>query len=209
MHLRMVRLAGSPEALEGAISAFDQVSAPVRKLPGCAGIALLADREGGQAVVVSYWESEEALTASNDAAANARATTVSRHGLEVLDVEQYEVTHLERRQPLQPGVATRLVSVQATPDRIDEIQRELRARAVPILTALSGYRSVLQAVNRSNGKLIAASSWETAADREASNAQMAGVREYMQEMTGGSPPQVENLEVVFADLGVAAEARPQ
>jgi heme-degrading monooxygenase HmoA len=202
MHLRTVRFAGNPEDLEKAISAFEQVSAPVRQLPRCAAVGLLADRQAGKAVVASYWETEEAMNASEDAAAGARAKTAAEHGLRVVDVERYEVTLLERRHPLKAGTFGRLISGQGTPDRIDQAQREVRERALPIITVQKGFRSVVTAINRQNGRFLAGSSWETAADREASNAPLASIRQ--QVIGTGSSIEVENYEVAFAEIRVAA-----
>jgi heme-degrading monooxygenase HmoA len=202
MHLRTVRFAGSPEDLGRAISAFEQVSAPVRRQPGCAAVALLADRQAGKGVVASYWETEEAMNASEEAAASARAKTAAEHGLQVVDVERYEVTLLERRHPLKAGTFARLISAQVAPDQVDHTQREVRERALPIITVQKGFRSVVTAINRKNGKLLAGSTWETAADREASNAPLASIRQ--QVIGAGSSIEVENYEVAFAEIRVAA-----
>ena len=58
----------------------------------------------------------------------------------------------------------------------------------------------------SSRRSIAGSSWDTAADREASHAALAPIREELM-ATAGSSPQVENYDVVFADVRVAAGAR--
>jgi heme-degrading monooxygenase HmoA len=205
MYLRAVRLAGSPDSLAAAIAAFEQVSSPVRELPGCAAVALLADRDGGKAVVASYWESEAAMQASEQVAADARATTTSEHGIEIVEVERYEVTFLERRQPLRAGTFARLITSQVVPEKVDQLQREMRESGLPIITGQKGFRSLVTAVNRHNGKLLGGTTWDTAADRETSNAALAPIRERVIGSGGGAgSPVVENYEVAFADVRVTA-----
>ena len=203
MYLRAIRLAGSPGNLEGAIAKFDDISAPVRGLPGCAAVALAADVDAGRAIILSYWESEEAMTASEEAGSGARARTAADHGIEIVDVERYEVTYLERRKPLQAGTVARLVSGERPRDRIDELTREVQGRVLPIITAQKGFRTVAHAVNRENGRVIAGSSWDTAADREASDVALAPIRQELM-ATAGSTMLVENYDIVFADVRVAA-----
>jgi len=205
MYLRAIRLAGSPENIAGAIPKFDEISAPVRRMPGCAAVALAADAGEGKAIVLSYWESEDALNASEEAGAGARARTAAEHGLEIVDVERYEVAYLERRKPLKAGTFARMISSSRPPDRVDELQREVQGRVLPIISNQKGFRSVVTAVNRTKGKVLAGSSWETAADREASEVALASIRQELM-ATAGSTMLVENYDIVFADVLVATRS---
>ncbi|HEX6492301.1 MAG TPA: antibiotic biosynthesis monooxygenase, partial [Candidatus Dormibacteraeota bacterium] len=203
MYLRTIRLAGSPENLEGVITRFDEISAPVRGLPGCAAVMLAADVGAGKAIIFSYWESEGALNASEEPGAGVRARTAAEHGIEVVDVERYEVSYLERRKPPTAGTFVRLVSTTRPPEQLDALLSAVQGRVLPIIVNQKGFRSAVNAVNRQNGKVIGGSSWDTAADREASNAATATVREELM-AAAGSAPEVENYDVVFADIRVTA-----
>jgi len=203
MYLRAIRLAGNPESIAGAITKFDEISAPVRRLPGCAAVALAADAGAGKAIVLSYWESEETLNASEEAAAGARARTAAENGLEIVDVERYEVTYLERHKPLSAGTFARLVTSTRPLEQLDALQREIQGRILPMMTKQKGFRTAATAVNRTNGKVLGGSSWDTAADREASDAALAPIRQELM-ATGGSTALVENFDIVFADVLVAA-----
>jgi hypothetical protein len=81
----------------------------------------------------------------------------------------------------------------------------MRERSLPIVRRQKGFRSVVAAFNRRNGRVLAGSCWETAADREASDAALAAMRlEVMQAVGVTEPIKIENYEVVFADIRVAA-----
>jgi len=205
VYLRTVRLEGDPEDLEKAIRAFDHVSMPVRRLPGCAAVALLADRKAGRGVTLTYWETEASLKASEEAAADARALLTAEHDLTVIDVERYEVAVLERREPLKDGTYARLICGRGDAQRAEKVGLGARDRTLPIVKRQKGFRSVMAGFNRRNGRVIAGSCWETAADRQASDAALAAMRlEVMQAAGVAEPIKVENYEVVFADIRVAA-----
>jgi heme-degrading monooxygenase HmoA len=93
MHARVTRLEGSAERLDEMTDQFEERTVPVLKgLDGYKGYVLLADRGSGAAMAVTYWESQEALHASDDAVAKEREraaeTTEAAAGP---TVEHYEV----------------------------------------------------------------------------------------------------------------------
>lgn len=205
MYLRTVRMEGDPEDLEKAIKAFDHASMPLRRLPGCAAIAFLADRTSGRSITLGYWETEAAMKASEEAATDARAMYTAEHNLTVIDVERYEVAVLERRQPLKDGTYARLICARGDAERVEKVGLGMRDRSLPIVKRQKGFRSVVGAYNRRNGRVIAGSCWETASDREASDGALAAMRlEVMQAVGVTQPIKVENYEVAFADIRVAA-----
>ena len=53
-------------------------------LPGNAGAYFFVDHDGGGALTLTLWESEEAALASDEAAEKSRASTVAATGIELL-----------------------------------------------------------------------------------------------------------------------------
>jgi heme-degrading monooxygenase HmoA len=57
-----------PDKIDDAASGFEQNDIPMFKgLDGFNGFTLIADRSSGKVIGVSFWESEEAMQASEDA----------------------------------------------------------------------------------------------------------------------------------------------
>jgi quinol monooxygenase YgiN len=91
MHARLTRYeGGSPETLD------DELEAKKRVLPtepgqteGMKGAIFLTDKSSGRIVVISLWEDEDALQASEPDAARVRAEVTSEG--EPTSVEHYEV----------------------------------------------------------------------------------------------------------------------
>ena len=64
----------------------------VLALPGCRGMYFLNDAENGKGLAITLWDSQESLTASQMAAGTIRAETSKEQGMEIVGVEEFEVT---------------------------------------------------------------------------------------------------------------------
>ena len=94
MHARLNRIEGSPERIDEMARRFEETVVPMlRGLDGYRGGVVLADRTTGTNIAISYWESEEAMRASEAAVQQARddaATAAEARGETI--VEHFEVT---------------------------------------------------------------------------------------------------------------------
>lgn len=98
MHARMTRYEGaSPETLDDALEAKKGVlPTAFGQTEGMAGAVFLVDRQRGTILVISLWQDEEALQASEDEATRVREE-VTGPG-ETASVERYEVALLNVAQ---------------------------------------------------------------------------------------------------------------
>jgi heme-degrading monooxygenase HmoA len=78
------------ESMEGWLRGFD----------GYAGLLILTNEEQGLARVMTFWESREAVEASERGRTNVRQAMAERLGVELVSVEAYEVS---RRADLALG----------------------------------------------------------------------------------------------------------
>ena len=99
MHARVTRLEASADALDEMTRQFEQHTVPVLEdLDGYQGYALLGDRETGLAMAITYWESEEALRASEDAVKQERERAAeTAQAASGPTVERYEVVSSSQR----------------------------------------------------------------------------------------------------------------
>src|SRR6267154_5278385 len=97
MHTRMNMLAGDPAQLSEAIRYLEGTVRPhVEGQHGNRGLACLVNADTGVCVVASYWDSMDAMTASEQAVQVSRKEIVERlHG--TATVEHYEVPVFVRR----------------------------------------------------------------------------------------------------------------
>jgi membrane peptidoglycan carboxypeptidase len=98
MHARVTRYEGAaPEAIEEALQAKKQVlPTEFGQTEDMKGAVFLVDRQTGTIIVISLWQGEEAMQASEDEATRVReevtgpgeTATVERYEVALLNVEQ-------------------------------------------------------------------------------------------------------------------------
>ena len=92
MFARTSTWSGSPEAMQSwADNAVKNVRGFVEGLPGNAGVVFLIDHEGGTALTLTLWDSQDAAMATDRFAEQSRASTVAATSTELIARGSYEV----------------------------------------------------------------------------------------------------------------------
>ena len=98
MHARVSLYEGGPGVnVDSAVQAFEDALNALKQVEGYQGASLFADRNNGKAVTVTYWDTEDHLKASVEAANELRQRAADTGGLSIRDVAHYEVALEERR----------------------------------------------------------------------------------------------------------------
>ena len=98
MHARVSILeGGNPDQIdEGLRFVKEQVLSQLKQTEGFKGMVALADRETGKTMGITFWESEEALRVSEEAANRLRSGSADAMGHHTrADVVRYEVGFVE------------------------------------------------------------------------------------------------------------------
>jgi len=83
---------GSPEQVDELVhAAVEKVLPQLKRLEGFNGALALVDRQKGKVLTVIFWESEEAMHASEKASYWFRRYSAESTNETVTDVERYEV----------------------------------------------------------------------------------------------------------------------
>ena len=93
MHARLNRLEGSADRFDDTVRRTEEVIAPLlRELDGFQAFTVLGDRDSGTFIAISFWESEDAMRASEEAVKQPRkeAADAAEVASEPV-VERYEV----------------------------------------------------------------------------------------------------------------------
>ncbi len=92
MHARVSTLEGPPEQVDELSRITTEWVAPsLTQMDGFRSMLALADRESGKALLVTLWESEEAMRQSEEEADQLRGDTARAAGETIAGVERYEV----------------------------------------------------------------------------------------------------------------------
>jgi heme-degrading monooxygenase HmoA len=77
---------------DSIVTPTEDVVKRVLEIPGCLGIYYLNGKETDKALSITLWDTEAALTASQETGNRIRSETSSAQKTEILEVEEFEVT---------------------------------------------------------------------------------------------------------------------
>jgi heme-degrading monooxygenase HmoA len=93
-------------------------------------------------------------------------------------------------------VYARTTTIEGQADRIDEVVRRIESGVLPVLTQQGGFKGFTVHVNRSSGKVVGTSYWESQQAMEASEEAVSGPRDEAVRSAGAAPAMVvEHFEV--------------
>ena len=92
MHARVTTIQGSPDKMDDLTTHIQEQTLPqLQKMEGFKGFVSLGDRQSGKVIGVAFWESEEALRATEQAVSSVRSGAAGAADGIVASVEEYEV----------------------------------------------------------------------------------------------------------------------
>ena len=152
MHVRISTITGASDIDGGIAFLRDQVVPQLQQQKGFVGLNASGDRGAGLVTVLSVWESEADLDASESAADKARGDALRLIGGEV-SVERYEQTVWEMGDtPPGPGAKLHVRKISMDPGRIEENLDFFRQIVLPDMKAAPGFLGVRQLIDRSTGE---------------------------------------------------------
>jgi heme-degrading monooxygenase HmoA len=96
VYARVSTLEGPPELMDESLRLAREVVLPQgRLMEGFKGMIALGDRHSGRTLGITFWESEEAMHTSEEAAKRLREESAKAGGDTIASVERYEVGFFE------------------------------------------------------------------------------------------------------------------
>jgi heme-degrading monooxygenase HmoA len=93
VYARVNRFEDRPETVDEAERFAEQKIVPqLETVPGFAGVLSMVDRATGRSLAITFWETEQAMRASEVEADRLRGEISDGAGSEVRAVDRYEVT---------------------------------------------------------------------------------------------------------------------
>ncbi|HYP47914.1 MAG TPA: antibiotic biosynthesis monooxygenase [Thermoleophilaceae bacterium] len=92
MYARVTTLQMDPSTLEEVTGRLQREDVPAfEKLDGFKGMTVVADRQGGKTIALTFWDSEQAMRDSEDAVKGARQRAAETGRADEPQVERFEV----------------------------------------------------------------------------------------------------------------------
>jgi heme-degrading monooxygenase HmoA len=92
VHARVTTLQMDPSNLDQVTAQLESEDIPgFKELDGFKGMTVVADRQSGKTLALTFWESEEAMRGSEEAVKDARQRAADTGGAGEPQVERFEV----------------------------------------------------------------------------------------------------------------------
>lgn len=204
MYARSITINGEPGAIEAGIAYIrDEVMPAVTAMEGCVGLSMLADRDTGQCIVTSSWETQEAMQASDLNLAPMRS-----RGGEILGgdprVDMWEVAVMHRTRMAGEGACCRVTWMRLNHGDFDRGIQLFRTALLPEIESLEGFCSTSLLVSRETGRACSTTTFESLEAMEASRDRAWAIRD-----SGARDAGVDVMDVAECDLVLAHLRLPE
>ncbi|MET0887971.1 MAG: hypothetical protein ABWX92_16155 [Mycetocola sp.] len=170
MHVRISTINGATDLDAGIRFLGEKVVPELQQQRGFRGITASADRAAGLVAVLSLWETEQDMTASESVASKVRQEALGVMGGDVT-VETFEQVVADIGDPPPAvGCTLRVVRVKVDPARVDENIEFFRSEIVPRMKATPGFRGVRNMIDRASGSGAVGTLWDDEASMNAAEA---------------------------------------
>jgi heme-degrading monooxygenase HmoA len=201
MQARVLRGKAAPDKIDEGTAHFKAKAAPkLREQEGYGGNRLMVDRETGNTMVITFWDDERTLQASEEAMRGEREEAFAKMGAELPKSENYEAAIQHRPKPTEEGNWVRVSTLKGDPAKVDEGIRNFESQVVPNAERLPGFRAAVLLVDRASGQALGATVWDNKSDMESSAESMGKIRAQAAQVAGAGEPKVEVFEVAHAEL---------
>jgi quinol monooxygenase YgiN len=204
MYARSTTIMGDPARLDDGIAYVrDDVMPTITAMDGCLGLSMLIDRDTGQCIVTSSWDSEEAMQASN-----LHLAPMRMRGGQIMggppEVDEWEVAVMHRDHPAPAGSCCRVTWMRLNHTDIDRDIDLYRAAMLPEMESIEGFCSASLLVNRALGRACNTTTYDSREALDASRERSWTIRD-----AGVREAGVDVLDVVECDLVLAHLRLPE
>jgi quinol monooxygenase YgiN len=163
MYARSTTFKDRPQAVDAGIAMVrDEVMPAVQAMQGCVGLSMLVDRESGSCITTTAWDSEDALRASAPLVAPLRDRAQQLFGSRP-EVRTWEIAVLHRAHATGEGAGARVTWTRMVRDQIDAQLDAFRSGMLPQIEQLPGFCSASLLVDRTTGRSVLATVYESRA----------------------------------------------
>lgn len=202
MFARSTTIMGDPAALDDGIAYVrDEVMPQVTGLEGCVGLSMMLDRDSGQCIVTSSWDRQDAMRSSDVHLAPLRTRAGELIG-GMPQVEEWEVAAMHRDHAAPAGACCRATWLRTDHSNLDRGIDLFKVALMPRLEALPGFCSASLLVNRERARACVTTTFDSAADMDASRDEAWAIRDIGVRDAGVDVLDVAEFELVLAHLRV-------
>ena len=196
MYARSTTFHGKPENIDAGIKFVkDDVAGALDRIDGCRGLSLLVDRQTGECIATSSWDSEESMLASDQ-----HLRPIRDRGRDVLggpmQIDAWDIAVLHRTHH---GACCRVSWLTGD---VDAMIGTFRVSILPQLERTPGFCSASLLVNRSSDVGCVTTAWRDRPAMEASRLAADEMRSRVASDANGEIVQVHEFDLAHSHLHV-------
>lgn len=180
MHVRITVVTGATNFDAGLDFVKTDAIPALRQQKGYRGLSASGDRASGTLNILTQWDTEADMDASESGIEKVRRDAVDKTG-GTMTVERYEQLVAEMKTPPTPGAKLHIREIKMDPSKIDENVEFFKQVIVPEFMNSTGFLSVRNLMNRSTGEGRVGTIWADEASLQAQLAQTEQRRARAQE----------------------------
>lgn len=162
---------------------------------------MLVDRESGRCIATSAWQTEEALRSSTEKAGSLREQAAEIFGGSVT-FGTWELAVLHRDHRSGDGACVRATWIKVPPDQADQAIEFYKTSVLPSLENLEGFCSTSLLINRSTGRGVSSTTFDSRDAMERTREQARELRNARTRELGADVIDVGEFELTIAHLRV-------
>ena len=175
VYARSTTIQAQPSSIDDGIAFVrSEVMPALTAMDGYVGLSLLVDRESGQCIATSAWETEDAMRVSTERAKPLRDQASVHFGGGDATVDQWEIGAMHREHRSGDGACVRATWIKMPRDQVDRSIDFYRTDVLPSLEHLDGFCSASFMVNRATGRGVSSATFDS---REAMSRNEENARE--------------------------------
>jgi hypothetical protein len=199
---RTTTFAAQPSSIDAGISCVrDDVMPALQEMAGFIGLSLVVDRQSGECIATSAWESDEAQRASAEDIGPLRDRAADAFGGRAT-VEAWEIAVLHRQHSSDTGACMRATWLALPADQMDAGIEYFRSSVLPQVEHLDGFRSASLMVERASGRAVSSVSFSSRTAMERNRDQARALKAESIRAAGATEVADGEFELVLAHLRV-------
>ena len=203
MYARTSSMQADPARLDNGLTVVrDEVLPAVSGIDGCVGMSVLVDRGSGRCIATTAWQTEDAMTASAEAARPLRSKAEQVLGAGPSEVDTWEVAVVHRDHPTPSGACARITWLRGDPGSAERATDIFKMVVLPRVQELFGFCSASLLINRQAGRAVGTVTFDNQAALEASRGPAGSIRQRAAQESGATVDDVAEMEVALAHLHV-------
>jgi heme-degrading monooxygenase HmoA len=203
VYARSTSIQAQPSSIDAGIAHVrDEIMPAVQGMDGCVGISLLADRESGRCIVTTSWDSEDAMHASREQVRPLRDRAAATFESGDTQVDEWEIAVLHRDHNSADGACVRATWIKVPPDQADRAIEFYKTDVLPALENLEGFCSSSLLMDRSSGRAVSSTTFDSREAMERNREQAKELRNRRTRELGADVLDVGEFELALAHLRV-------